>query len=172
VCNYYFVKLIHRRQRVNDHLRLDEQLCFPLYAAANAIVRQYRPLLEPLGLTYPQYLVMLALWESAPLCVGEIGGRLMLDSGTLTPLVKRLESAGLVHRRRDPDDERRVVIELKAAGHRLRDKARAVPRVLARRVSIAPINALRLRQDLKVLVSVFNKGASKDRSRTRWGDVK
>src|SRR5882757_10042551 len=90
-------------------LRLDQQLCFPLYAAANAICRAYSSLLEPLGLTYPQYLVMLVLWESAPLSVGQVGDRLLLDSGTLTPLLKRLESAGLVKRERDPDDERRVL---------------------------------------------------------------
>jgi DNA-binding MarR family transcriptional regulator len=146
-----------RRGR-DDHLRLDEQLCFPLYAAAHAIVRTYRPLLEPLGLTYPQYLVMLALWESAPLSVGEIGERLLLDSGTLTPVLKRLESAGLVRRQRDPEDERRVVIDLRVDGHRLKAKARTVPEALACHVLTTSIDVTRLRQDLKALVAVLNGG--------------
>ena len=139
-------------------LRLDQQLCFPLYAAANAIGRAYRPLLQPLGLTYPQYLVMLALWESAPLSVGEVGERLLLDSGTLTPLLKRLESAGLVKRRRDPDDERRVIVDLSVAGRRLKAKARAVPEALACRVLVAPLDVIRLRQDLRALVAMLNEG--------------
>jgi len=145
---------------VDERLRLDSQLCFPLYAAANAVSRAYRPLLEPLGLTYPQYLVMLVLWESAPLSVGEVGERLLLDSGTLTPLLKRLESAGLVQRQRDADDERRVVVDLTPAGHRLKEKARAVPEALACRVLIAPNDARRLRQDLKALLAALNSDAS------------
>lgn len=146
-----------------DHrLRLDQQLCFPLYAAANAIGRAYRPLLEPLGLTYPQYLVMLVLWESAPLSVGELGARLLLDSGTLTPLLKRLESAGLVQRKRDAEDERRVVIDLRAAGRQLKMKARAVPEALACRVLATPIDALRLRQDLKALLAALENGEGGD----------
>ena len=142
------------------HLRLDQQLCFPLYAAANAIGRAYRPLLEPLGLTYPQYLVMLVLWESAPLSVGELGTRLLLDSGTLTPLLKRLESAGLVLRQRDPEDERRVVIDLKAAGRQLKARARAVPEALACRLLVTPIDALRLQQDLRALLAALENGES------------
>ncbi|MDZ4320516.1 MAG: MarR family transcriptional regulator, partial [Phenylobacterium sp.] len=85
-----------------DPLRLDLQLCFALYGASNRVTRLYRPLLEPLGLTYPQYLVMLALWEKAPRSVGDLGQALDLDSGTLTPLLKRLETQGLVNRARDP----------------------------------------------------------------------
>jgi MarR family transcriptional regulator, organic hydroperoxide resistance regulator len=144
---------------IEEPLSLDEQLCFPLYAAANTIIRVYRPLLEPLGLTYPQYLVMLVLWESAPLSVGGIGSRVMLDSGTLTPLLKRLESAGLVERRRDAGDERRVIIDLTAAGRVLKAKARAVPEALACRVLAAPINAQRLRRDLKTLIAALHGGS-------------
>jgi DNA-binding MarR family transcriptional regulator len=144
--------------------RLDEQLCFPLYAAANVIARVYRPLLEPLGLTYPQYLVMLALWESAPASVGEIGKRLLLDSGTLTPLLKRLELAGIVQRQRDAKDERRVLVDLTPAGHRLKFKARAVPEALACRVLATPIDAVRLRQDLKALLAALNSAAGEDSS--------
>jgi DNA-binding MarR family transcriptional regulator len=140
----------------SDHLRLDQQICFPLYAAAHAIGRAYRPLLEPLGLTYPQYLVMLVLWESAPLSVGEIGSRLLLDSGTLTPLLKRLESAGLVQRRRDPGDERRVVVDLQSAGRELEVQAREVPEALACRVLAVPVDMVRLRQDLRSLLAAID----------------
>ncbi|PZQ64987.1 MAG: MarR family transcriptional regulator [Phenylobacterium zucineum] len=110
-----------------DPLALDLQLCFSLYSAANLMTRMYRPLLKPLGLTYPQYLAMLVLWEHAPQNVGEVGQRLGLDSGTLTPLFKRLEEAGLISRTRDPADERRVIIGLTDAGVALREKALAVP---------------------------------------------
>lgn len=114
-----------------DRLRLDNQLCFALYAASGLVTRAYRPLLEPLGLTYPQYLVMLALWEQAPRTVKALGQALELDSGTLTPLLKRLESAGFVTRTRDVQDERRVQIALTQAGEALREKAAEVPVALA-----------------------------------------
>lgn len=108
-------------------LRLDLQLCFALYGASNRVTRLYRTLLAPLGLTYPQYLVMLALWETAPRSVGELGQTLDLDSGTLTPLLKRLEAQGLVDRARDPRDERRVIISLTPRGAALREKAQPIP---------------------------------------------
>lgn len=108
-------------------LRLDDQLCFALYAATNRVVRAYRPLLGELGLTYPQYLVMLVLWEGDQLMVSELGERLYLDSGTLTPLLKRLESAGLLTRLRDAQDERRVRIALTDAGRALRSAAEKIP---------------------------------------------
>lgn len=115
----------------HDALRLDRQLCFALYSASRAVTRAYGPLLEPLGLTYPQYLVMLVLWEDDGASVKELGARLALDSGTLTPLLKRLEQRGLVGRRRDADDERVVRIALTAAGKQLRARARGVPAELA-----------------------------------------
>ncbi len=111
-------------------LLLDNQLCFPLYAAARAIQQRYRPLLEPLGLTYPQYLVMLVLWEQEGIPVKSIGGRLRLDSGTLTPLLKRLESAGIVRRERQADDNRVVLIHLTDAGRDLQARAASVPGAL------------------------------------------
>lgn len=111
-------------------LSLDLQLCFSLYTASNLMTRLYRPLLQPLGLTYLQYLAMLALWERAPQSVGELGGRLGLDSGTLTPLFKRMETAGLVRRARDPADERRVIIALTDQGRALREQAKHVPPAL------------------------------------------
>lgn len=109
---------------------LDLMLCFALYSASASMTRLYRPLLEPLGLTYPQYLVMRVLWDGAPRSVGGLGNLLGLDSGTLTPLLKRLEAAGLVTRKRDPADERRVVIDLTEAGKALRAQGDAVAEAL------------------------------------------
>jgi DNA-binding MarR family transcriptional regulator len=103
----------------SEALKLSDQLCFATYAAAHAFTRVYKPLLDPLGLTYPQYLVMLVLWERDDIPVKEIGERLFLDSGTLTPLLKRLQAAGLVERTRDAKDERQVRITLTAKGRDL-----------------------------------------------------
>ena len=113
-------------------LALDNQLCFALYAASLAMTKLYKPLLEPLGLTYPQYLVMLVLWEADGVTVSQLGERLALDSGTLTPLLKRLESAALVQRLRDVTDERRVLLRLTAAGRALKQGAAKVPLAVAR----------------------------------------
>ncbi len=112
-------------------LKLDHQLCFALYAASLAMTKFYKPLLQPLGLTYPQYLVMLVLWEGDGVTVSQLGERLALDSGTLTPLLKRLEAAGLVQRLRDTADERRVLLQLSAAGRKLKARAAAVPESVA-----------------------------------------
>lgn len=111
----------------DEALLLDNQLCFALYSASLAMTKMYKPLLDTLGLTYPQYLVMLVLWEGDGLMVSELGQRLSLDSGTLTPLLKRLEAAGLVSRLRDVADERRVHIHLTAAGRKLKASAAKVP---------------------------------------------
>ncbi len=108
-------------------LRLDQQLCFVLYAASRALTRAYAPLLAPLGLTYPQYLVLLALWEDGEGSVKGLGERLHLDSGTLTPLLKRMERQGWVTRRRDPLDERVLRVSLTEAGRALRAQARSIP---------------------------------------------
>lgn len=108
-------------------LQLDHQLCFALYSASLAMTKLYKPLLEPLGLTYPQYLAMLALWEQDGPSVSALGERLRLDSGTLTPLLKRLEAAGLVQRERAADDERRVHVHLTPAGRKLKARAVAIP---------------------------------------------
>jgi DNA-binding MarR family transcriptional regulator len=117
-----------RKQTVADQaLRLDNQICFAVYSTAHAFNRVYKPLLDRLGLTYPQYLVMLTLWERDGVPVKDIGGRLFLDSGTLTPLLKRLEAAELIKRTRSTEDERQVLIALTPQGHALREKAKAVP---------------------------------------------
>ena len=109
-------------------LALDNQFCFALYSASHAMTKTYKPMLDQLGLTYPQYLVMLVLWEQDAILVKEIGARLFLDSGTLTPLLKRLEANGLVSRNRDPHDERQVRIVLTAEGRSLRKAAHDIPR--------------------------------------------
>jgi MarR family transcriptional regulator, organic hydroperoxide resistance regulator len=113
--------------QANPLLLLDNQLCFALYSTSLAMTKLYKPLLEDLGLTYPQYLAMLVLWEADGITVSSLGERLYLDSGTLTPLLKRMESAGLVARIRSIDDERRVHISLTAAGRRLKARASKVP---------------------------------------------
>jgi len=105
---------------------LEDQLCFALYAASRAMTARYRPLLDAIGLTYPQYLVMMLLWEEDNQTVGQLGARLSLDSGTLSPLLKRLTTAGLVTRHRRVEDERSVAIALTDAGRALRDKADAI----------------------------------------------
>jgi len=107
-------------------LALDDQLCFALYAASRAITARYRPMLDELGVTYPQYLVLMLLWEEDGQTVGQLGQRLALDSGTLSPLLKRLTSAGLVTRHRRADDERSVSVRLTDAGRALQAPARAV----------------------------------------------
>ena len=118
-----------RKKRAKDHSEpgaLELQLCFALYSASLAITKLYKPLLDPLGLTYPQFLVMLVLWQGDNVSVSDLGGRLTLDSGTLTPLLKRLQSAGLVLRSRDPRDERRVLVRLTVSGQLLKAHARSV----------------------------------------------
>ena len=114
-----------------DWLALDRQLCFALYSASLAMTKFYKPLLEPLGLTYPQYLVMLVLWQDDGLMVSQLGERLVLDSGTLTPLLKRLEASGHVQRLRDTVDERRVMVQLTSTGRALRTRAGRVPAAVA-----------------------------------------
>ena len=133
-------------------LRLDNQLCFALYSASLAMTRLYKPLLDALGLTYPQYLAMLVLWQQDGLMVSELGERLFLDSGTLTPLLKRLEAAGLITRLRAVQDERRVHITLTAAGRQLKAQAAKIPGCIlsATECSLPELMALTSRvQDLR-----------------------
>jgi DNA-binding MarR family transcriptional regulator len=128
----------------DDMLRLDNQLCFAVYSTSLAMTKLYKPQLDKLKLTYPQYLVMLVLWEGDGLMVSELGERLSLDSGTLTPLLKRLEANGLVARIRDVADERRVHVSLTAAGRRLKARAASVPACLmaASQCSVGELVAL------------------------------
>src|SRR3954471_7204514 len=137
-------------------LRLDNQICFAVYSAAHAFNRVYKPLLDRLGLTYPQYLVMLVLWEHDDVPVREIGERLFLDSGTLTPLLKRLEAAQLVRRTRSASDERQVLIALTPQGQALREKAKAVPQgiLAASACSVGELTAMK--NDLVALRDKLN----------------
>ena len=134
-----------RKQAADPALRLDNQICFAIYSTAHAFNRVYKPLLDRLRLTYPQYLVMLVLWERDDVPVKDIGERLSLDSGTLTPLLKRLETAGLIKRTRSTEDERQVLIALTPQGQALRDKAKAVPQSIlaATACSIGELSAMK-----------------------------
>jgi len=140
-----------KRPTPEQMLHLDNQLCFALYSASLAMTKLYKPLLDELGITYPQYLAMLALWERDGQTVSGLGERLSLDSGTLTPLLKRLEAAGLVSRVRDVNDERRVHVTLTAAGRRLKQRASGIPAciVAATRCSLADV--VRLTRELRDL---------------------
>ncbi|MFJ8752534.1 MarR family winged helix-turn-helix transcriptional regulator [Streptomyces sp. NPDC102441] len=129
-------------------LKLDHQVCFSLQAASRAFGGVYREALKDLGLTYPQYLAMMVLWEHGPLPVKTIGERLHLDSGTLSPLLKRLESAGLVRRERGPQDERSVTVHLTGAGAELRERALPVPRSILRSTGLSVQEVLALQETL------------------------
>lgn len=115
------------KKPVDQSLHLDNQLCFALYSASLTMTKIYKPMLDAIGLTYPQYLVMVVLWQEDGLIVSEIGERLLLDSGTLTPLLKRMETSGLLARQRDREDERRVRVNLTSEGNVLRLKAAEIP---------------------------------------------
>ena len=134
-----------RKSSADFPLRLDNQICFAVYSTQHAFNRVYKPLLDKLGLTYPQYLVMLVLWEQDGLPVKDIFERLFLDSGTLTPLLKRLETAELIKRTRSTEDERQVLIALTPKGEALREKARAVPQSIlaASDCSVGELSAMK-----------------------------
>ena len=132
-------------------LKLDHQLCFALYSASLAMTKLYKPLLEEMGLTYPQYLAMLVLWENDGVTVSELGERLYLDSGTLTPLLKRLETADLVTRLRDVQDERRVLIRLTAAGRKLKSRAARIPGCVLQATQCDVAEVMALTQQVQTL---------------------
>lgn len=144
---------------MNDLLALDNQICFSLYAANRAITSRYRPLLAELGLTYPQYLVMLVLWERAhageTTRVSDLGSRLRLDSGTLTPLLKRLALRGLIHRERSQDDERVVTISLTCQGTDLRTLAAQIPQKLLCGLDVSPQRLFALRHELNAVLQAI-----------------
>ena len=137
--------------READPLKLDSMLCFAVYAAGHAFTRFYKPRLDALGLTYPQYLVFLVLWEQDGLTVKALGEKLFLDSGTITPLVKRLEARGLLRRQRDDEDERQVRIFLTPEGRGLRAKALAVPLAVGKALGGQAEEAAELRRSLQLL---------------------
>ncbi|WP_335981298.1 MULTISPECIES: MarR family winged helix-turn-helix transcriptional regulator [Streptomycetaceae] len=139
-------------------LLLDDQLCFALYAASRAVTARYRPLLDSLGLTYPQYLVMLVLWEHEAVAVKELGAALQLDYGTLTPLLKRLEANGLVRRERRPDDERSVTVSLTAEGVRLRERAAGVPVAMSGAMGLDAAETAQIKELLRRLTANVARG--------------
>lgn len=137
---------------MNEMLKLENQLCFPLYACAKEVVRRYTPLLEPLGLTYTQYIAMMVLWEHKSITVKEMGKKLYLDSGTLTPMLKKMEKAGWLVRERSKSDERVVVVTIAPEGERLKEKAADVPLKMSRCVKLADDEAAQLYSLLNVLL--------------------
>ena len=144
-----------------EAMKLENQLCFPLYAAARQVTGLYTPVLRPLGLTYTQYIVFLVLWEKDGLTVGEIGEKLMLDNGTLSPLLKKMEQAGYVERQRSSEDERVVVITLTEAGRALREKAKDIPAKVAGCIDLPPEKAQTLYSLLyEYLDNQKNKGGA------------
>lgn len=146
-----------------DMLALTNQLCFAIYSASHAFNRVYRPLLEPLGLTYPQYLVMLVLWEKDGQTIGSIGQRLRLDSNTLTPLIKRLEKAGHVSRTRDSGDQRVVRIQLTESGRSLGEKAASVFALVTCATGLSDAAADALRQEMDALRDSLNAAVTTPR---------
>jgi DNA-binding MarR family transcriptional regulator len=136
-----------------DPLALENQVCFALAVAARSVIALYRPLLEPMGLTHPQYLVMLALWGRSPLSVTELSRMLALDPGTLSPLLKRLEAQGLVERRRVPGDERTLAVTLTGAGRALRADAERIPPAIVARLGMPVEELMRLHGDLSAVIA-------------------
>ncbi|WP_375447160.1 MarR family winged helix-turn-helix transcriptional regulator [uncultured Fibrella sp.] len=143
-------------------LLLQNQLCFPLYALSRQLTALYRPMLEKLELTYPQYLVMLVLWEADTKTVGELGAKLLLDSGTLTPLLKRLEQKKLITRQRNPADERQVTILLTEAGRNLRELAADIPTQLQASLHMDDQQAVNLQQQLVTLLYQISQTTTTD----------
>ncbi|ACB61081.1 transcriptional regulator, MarR family [Exiguobacterium sibiricum 255-15] len=141
---------------MSNPLLLEEQLCFPFYAISREITKRYRPLLEPLGLTYPQYLVMLVLWEQDQQSLKAVGERLHLDSGTLTPLLKKLEASGLVERVKNPVDERHIQITLTANGQALRNEAEQIPLALKELLGVSDEDMELVKQTLNRLTIKMN----------------
>ena len=137
---------------------LDDQLCFALYAASRAVTARYRPMLEEIGLTYPQYLVMMLLWETDHQTVGQLGSRLALDSGTLSPLLKRLTAAGLVTRHRRVEDERSVSIALTEQGRALQDKAFRISEEMIGAIGFGTDEFDELKDRLRLLIERVNNG--------------
>jgi DNA-binding MarR family transcriptional regulator len=146
------------RDKPHGSLRLDDQLCFALYAASRAVTQRYRPLLDELGLTYPQYLVMLVLWERGAVTVKSLAESLQLDYGTLSPLLKRLAAAGFVDRRRRSEDERSVEITLTEAGRELRTSAHRIPELIIDSYRLDADDFAGLRDTLRALTESVSAG--------------
>nr|WP_321454096.1 MarR family transcriptional regulator [uncultured Carboxylicivirga sp.] len=143
-----------------DQLKLENQLCFPVYAASRLITREYQPYLDELEITYPQYLVMMILWENDGMPVNDIAKKLILNTNTITPLLKRMEKQGLVSRERSSNDERKVIIKLTQKGNELKDKAIKIPERLASQLLEGPMSVeelIRLKDDLGKIINHLSK---------------
>ena len=143
-----------------EQLKLENQLCFPVYAASRLIIRAYQPYLDELGITYPQYLVLLVLWETDNLPVNDIAKKLILNTNTITPLLKRMEQQGLIHRTRSAADERKVLVHLSENGKELKDKAALIPEKLAEKLSddrTSVDELTQLKNSLTTMVSFLSK---------------
>ena len=148
---------------LDDPLALEQQVCFALAVAARNVIAVYRPLLEPMGLTHPQYLVMLALWQHEPLSVRELGRLLQLDPGTLSPLLKRLEAAGYVRRERSEHDERVLAVTLTEAGRRLRRRAEKIPPAVVDMLGMEIEELQALREQLTGVIEVAQRALEEGR---------
>lgn len=140
---------------MNEMLKLENQLCFPLYACAKEVVRRYMPLLEPLGLTYTQYLAMMVMWEHKSISVKDMSKLLYLDSGTLTPMLKKMEKSGLISRRRSEKDERMVIVSITERGEALQEKAAEIPVKIAGCLTLDSDEAMQLYTLLHKLMKTF-----------------
>ena len=140
---------------MNEMLKLENQLCFPLYACAKEVVRRYTPLLEPLGLTYTQYIAMMVMWEHKSISVRDMGKMLFLDSGTLTPMLKKMEKSGWISRRRSREDERMVIVTITEKGEMLQEKAADVPVRMAGCVNLENDEAMQLYSLLNEFMKTF-----------------
>lgn len=143
-----------------DQLKLENQLCFPIYAASRLVTREYQPLLDKLGITYPQYLVLMVLWENDELTVNDIAKKLILNTNTVTPLLKRMETMGLLNRQRSATDERKVVIKLTEKAYQLREQAATIPQQLVENINSQKLDVnklMELKSTLNRLIAMLNK---------------
>jgi len=143
-----------------EQLKLENQLCFPVYAASRLITREYQPFLDNLGITYPQYLVLMVLWENDSLPVNDIAKKLILNTNTITPLLKRMQQQGLVHRKRTDKDERKVIVQLTDKGKALEEEAAKIPEDLFKRLSDSELkldDLIKLKESLNSIISFLSK---------------
>lgn len=150
-----------------EQLKLSNQLCFPVYAASRLITREYQPLLDKLGITYPQYLVLMVLWETDGITINDIARKLILNTNTLTPLLKRMQASGILNRKRSDSDERKVIVELTEKGKQMRVDAASIPEELVKSLNSEQINVeelLELRDKLNSFVDAILNKKHSDRS--------
>ena len=143
-----------------EQLKLENQICFPVYAASRLITREYQPYLDELGITYPQYLVLMVLWEHDPMPVNDIARKLILNTNTITPLLKRMQSQGIIERNRSVEDERKVIVSLTQKGKELKEKAAVIPQQLVDNLLHGPIKTeqlLELKKQLYALIDLLNR---------------